>query len=179
MRALKVEFAARRPLPRWLWAVVTLAFGALALHQGWQAWALQERVAALRGEADALATKHAERSAQARREIEGRVRVEPAYARDAAVVARIAGFPLDRVLVSLESAQVLGVKLTSLEVSAVESTARAELEFADHAALLNYLEAINAGEPTPRWALARAQIAPVAGGSNVASIVSRWTASER
>jgi hypothetical protein len=174
MKALKIEFAARRPVPRWLWAVATLAFGALALHQGWQAWALQERVAALRSQADALATEQAERSAQARRETAGRVRVEPAYARDAAAVAKIAGFPLDRVLVSLESAQVLGVKLTSLEVSAVESTARAELEFADHTALLNYLEAINAGEPQPRWALLQAQMALAPGGANVASIVSRW-----
>jgi hypothetical protein len=179
MRALKVEFAARKPVPQWLWVVATLAFGALALHQGWQAWALQERVTALRGEADALATEQVERSTQARRETAGRVRVEPAYARDAAAIAKIARFPLDRVLVSLESAQVQGVKVTSLELSAVEATARAELEFADHAALLNYLEAINAGEPQPRWALMRAQMAPSPGGPNVASISSSWSSPDR
>src|SRR5436190_1310152 len=104
MRALKVEFAARRPLPWWLWAGTILILGALAVQQGRQAWRLQERLHGLRREGATL-TQQLERSEQARREAASRLLIEPAYLRDAAQIAQIAGFPLDRLLASLESAQ--------------------------------------------------------------------------
>lgn len=116
MRALKVEFAAKKAVPRWLWFGLTLVFGALAAHQGWQAWVLQERVQALRAEIEVLAAQQFGRTAQAQREAVARLPVERPYARDAAAVAKIAAFPLDRVFASLESAQVQGVKLTGMNL---------------------------------------------------------------
>jgi hypothetical protein len=173
MRALKVEFVARKPTRGWIWTGLSLALCVFAADQGWRARVLQQQVQALRAEAEVLAQKN-DRARQASSVAAARSAVEPAYAKDAAAVAKIAGFPLDRVLASLESAQVIGVKVSGLEVSAGEATARAELEFSDHPSLLNYLEAINAGEPKPRWVLQRAQIAHATSGSNTATIISNW-----
>lgn len=173
MRALKVEFSVKRPVSAGLWAALILALVAFAVDQGWRAWVLQQRLHVLRAES-AVLTQQIEQLAQARRDAAARAQAAPPYAQDAAAVAKIAGFPLDQVLASLESAQVLGVKVTELDVSAVDGMVRAELEFSDHPALLNYLEAINAGEPKPRWTLLQAQLGAASGG-NWASITSSWS----
>lgn len=178
MKALKADFALKRPIGAWPWVLLLMVLGSFAAHQGLRAWGQQPQVLALQRERASL-MQQLDRAGQVRRDAVARSSVIPVYASDAAAVAKVAAFPLDRVLLSLESAQVQGVKVTSLEISATDSTARAELEFADHAALLGYLEAVNAGEPTPRWALLQAQIAPAPGAGNSGVIVSSWEAGAR
>jgi len=178
MKALKVDFAIKRPIGAWPWVLLILALGSFAAYQGSRAGVQQPRVLALQEERASL-TQQLDRASQARRDGVARSNVVPVYASDAAAVAKVAGFPVDRVLLSLESAQVQGVKVTGLEISASEGSARVELEFADHTALLAYLEAINAGEPKPRWVLLQAQVGAVAGVGSTGVIVSNWAAEMR
>jgi len=173
MKALKADFARKRPIGAWPWVLLILVLGSVVAYQGWRAWAQQTRVLALQQERAGL-TQQLDLASQARRDAVARSSVIPVYASDAAAVAKVAGFALDRVLLSLESAQVQGVKVSGLEISATEGTARAELEFADHTTLLAYLGAINAGEPKPRWILLQAQVASAAGIGNTGTIVSSW-----
>jgi hypothetical protein len=173
MKALKADFAVRRPIGAWPWAVAISVLSLLTAYQGWRAWGPQARVRVLQEEHESLKRKM-DVVSQARRDAIARSNVIPAYAADAAAVAKMAGFPLDRVLQSLESAQVQSVKVTGLEISASEGSVRTELEFADHAALLGYIEALNAGEPRARWVLLQTQIGSAAGAGNVGVIVSHW-----
>jgi hypothetical protein len=177
VKALKVNFVVRRPMGVWPWALVILMLSAFAALQGWRAWGDQARVRMLQREQVSL-TQQLEAVVAVKRGAIERRNMLPAYAADAAAVAKLAAFPLDRVLSSLEAAQVQGVKVVSVETSASEATARVELEFTDHTALLNYLEVINAGEPTPRWVLLQAQINVVGGTENVGMIVSKWVVSK-
>lgn len=178
MKALKADFALKRPIGAWPWVLLILVLGSFAAYQGWRAWAQQTRVLVLQKEHASL-TQQLDLASQARRDAVARSSVIPIYASDAAAVAKVAAFPVDRVLLSLESAQVQGMKVTGLEVSASEGRARAELEFADHATLLAYLEAINAGEPKPRWVLLQAQSTAAAGAGSTGAIVSNWGIGER
>ena len=175
MRALNVEFVARRPVSPSLLGALTLALLLFAGHQGWQAWRLHEQVVAVESEISKL-TLQLDRTLQAKRDIASHVPVEPAYARDALAVAKVAAFPVDRVLVSIEGARVQGVRLTALDISAAENTASADLEFTDHDALMRYLEDINAGEERPRWRLVQAQTASAGTGVSTATIRSTWDA---
>jgi hypothetical protein len=93
-------------------------------------------------------------------------------------MAKIAGFPLNRVLASLEATRVQGVKLTTLRVSATDGDVEGELEFSDQEALTRYVEDINAGETKRRWWLMQAQM-DSGGGKGIASIASHWDASDR
>lgn len=178
MREIKADFALRRATGAWPWIATVTVFALLAAGQGWRAWTLHGRVYALQIQREEL-TRQLDATSEAHRESAARLAVKPAYTADAAAIAKMAAFPLDRVLSSLESVQSLGVKVTSLEVSAAAGTVRAELEFADHAALLGYLEAINAGEPRPRWVLMQAQVSPTASAGNVGLIGSSWEVPER
>lgn len=60
-------------------------------------------------------------------------------------------------LTALETVAVPGVTPTSVEIVASEGQVRIDVEFSDYAALLRYLDDLNAGEPVPRWALVQAQ----------------------
>src|SRR2546425_1329554 len=119
MRTLKVEFAPKRQVPTSLWAALGIALGLLAVQQAWQAWTLQGQLRAAESEVATLSTQ-IDRAEQARRDAADQQRTEPLYARDAAAVAKLAGFPLARVLASLEQTRVPGVRLTALEIAAAE-----------------------------------------------------------
>lgn len=60
-------------------------------------------------------------------------------------------------LTALETTAVLGVTPISVEIVSAEGQARVEVEFSDYAALLKYLDDLNAGEQAPRWVLIQAQ----------------------
>lgn len=60
-------------------------------------------------------------------------------------------------LTALETTAVLGVTPISVEIVSAERQARVEVEFSDYAALLKYLDDLNAGEQAPRWVLIQAQ----------------------
>ena len=173
MKLLHADFAVRRSMGAWPWVLLALLLSVFAGYQGWRAWNQQISVSALQKEQESL-RQQVDLASQAQRETFSRLSAKPAYAADAAAIAKMASFPLARVLSAMESARVEGVRLTGLEISASEGSVRAELEFAEHSALLNYLEAINAGEPAPRWLLLQAQISPTAPASNLGVIVSTW-----
>jgi hypothetical protein len=172
MKPLSVEFAPKRPLPAWVWVMASVLMLGVAAQQGWDAWRLTSKLHAAQVEHAGLKAR-LDHAARARREAEAALRAEPAYAKDLAAIAKMASFPLDRVLASVESAQVVGARLTSIEVSAVEGVATAELEFSDQQALGAYLDAVNAGESEPRWRLVQAR-AGTQGAPGTASIVSSW-----
>lgn len=177
MKALKVDFTPKRRLPAWTWALPSALFLALAVHQGWMGWTMHRQAAKAEAEATRLAAQ-LEQVLQARRGRADVVKPEPPYAKDAAAVASLAAFPLGTVLTSVESTRVEGVKVTALEISAAEKSVRADLEFTDQAALMRYLDQINAGEPKPRWTLIQAQ-ATGPGGAGTAAIGSRWNDREQ
>lgn len=80
------------------------------------------------------------------------------YAVDAAQLAKAARADLAGVFASLESAQVQGLRVSTLEVNTAERQVRIELELRQTSDLLRYLDAINAGEPADsRWTLVHAQ----------------------
>lgn len=172
MKALKVEFAPPRRVPPWVLYLASALLLALAAQQGCEAWRLHLQAESVEMEIAALKVK-IEQAQQARREALERQRAEPPYAKDLAEIARVAAFPIDRVFASIESARVIGVRLTALDVSPPEGAARAELEFSDHEALFNYLDAINAGEDKRRWTLVQAQLGS-GGNANTATITSKW-----
>lgn len=60
-------------------------------------------------------------------------------------------------LTALESVGMLGVTPTAIEIAPAERWIRVEVEFADYAKLLEYVDALNAGDPKPKWSLVQAQ----------------------
>jgi len=152
MKPVHVNFVPPRRWPaRWMNAVSVLLL-LVAAHQGWQAWEsyqqlkrTQALIAQVRAQAEQMALQQRERAAK---------NVESdAARRERELAARLAAFPLDQVFASVESAQVSGVVVTLLDIDAAEGTVRLEVEFVDLDALLKYVSALNAGEPTPRWRL--------------------------
>jgi hypothetical protein len=173
MKALKADFVLKRPVGAWPWLLLALALAVFGGYQGRQAWAQHARIGVLQDESTSI-TRRLELAREGRRDAVALQSIRPPYAADAAVVAKMAAFPLAQILSSIESAQVPGVRVVGLEVSSSDGTVRADLEFADHAALLGYLESINAGEPQPRWVLLQAQIASAGAVGNLAAITSKW-----
>ncbi len=178
MKRLKVEFARPHETAWWLPAGLCAALLLAAARQGEEAWSTHKRAAVVEREAAAL-TVQLEAAMQAQRGAMESLARLPLYANDAAALAKMASFPVDRVFTALESTQVEGVKLTAIEITAHDGEVRVNLEFAEYAMLLRYLEEINAGEPTPRWALLQAQITQYATIPNSGVIVSRWTEAGR
>lgn len=173
MKPLTVEFLPPRRLPSWVWYAGSALLFTVAGQQGLQTWRAAQQLKATQGEIAALQAK-LEQARQAQREAQERLQKEPPYAKDAAAIAKVAAFPLERVFASIESARVQGVRITALDVAPADGTARAEIEFSDYEALSRYLEALNAGEPVPRWTLVRTQSA--GGAPNTATVKASWPA---
>lgn len=130
---------------------------------------------ALRASNDALQREVQEQLERARL-AEAAKQVPPPYAADALKQVRIAGFPLQGVLVALETVTVPGVSLVSVNVDATTGLVRVEVQFGAYVELLSYVEQLNAGEPTQRWTLSQARVT-AAGQPALATIESRWSGS--
>jgi len=87
VKALKVDFAIRRPIGAWPWIVLILVLASLAGYQGWRAWKQQTRVLALQQQRADLA-RQLDFASQAHRDAVARSNVVPVYAADAATVAK-------------------------------------------------------------------------------------------
>jgi hypothetical protein len=172
VRPLRIDFVPRRHPPAWLWYLASAILAGVAVQQGWTAWQLSRQASAAEVKVSELRLK-IERVERAHQRAHAEQAIEPPYAKDAAAIAKVAAFPVEQVFASIESAQVSGVRLTSLDVSATGGTARVELEFSDSAALSNYLAAINAGEEQPRWRLVQARMG-LSGTPSTATIAARW-----
>lgn len=172
MRPLGVNFVRRRSTWPWLGYALSTALLAVAAFQSWSALALMKQVRAAEEEVLRISAEvDAKRKPPAGTPTQSGA--EMPYAQDAAALAKLAGFDAGRVLAALESAQVVGVKVTALEILPAERLARVELEVADPTALLQFLEQINAGlEPAQRWQLTRAQ-SPTVSAAGTATVVRR------
>ena len=56
-------------------------------------------------------------------------------------------------LTACESVEVEGALPIALEVAPAELWIRVEVEFSDHAKLLEYIDGLKPGEPRPNWSL--------------------------
>ena len=175
MKPLKVDFAPRhRVAPGW-WMALSVALIALAASQSLQAWAAMQEARVIRAHIVRVSAR-LERQRLEQQAAIARALVVPPYAKDAAAFAKLAGFPLNRVLRSLETVQIEGVRVTAIDVDAPEDLVRVELEQASGEILMRYLGELNAGEEKPRWQLVQMRAAAT-GGTNVgtAQLVSRWS----
>lgn len=176
MRPLPVDLRSRRSPPRWAWAVLALlmaaavGFALVGVNDIRELHALQ----AERERLVLLATKPLPLPAPKAQ----LVMAYDASARAAVAQAMTSWTPL---LTSLETIQMVGVTPVSIDVAATERQVRVELEFADFASLLRYVDELNAGESTPRWQLVQAQGATrqagttaVATNSAAATIRAGW-----
>ena len=172
MRPLAVNFVRRRSIWPWLGYALSIALLAVAAFQSWSALASMKQVRLTEEEVLRIsAAVDAKRKPPAGTPTQKAA--EMPYAQDAAALAKLAGFDTGRVLAALESAQIVGVKVTALDILPAERVARVELEVADPTALLKFLEQINAGlEPARGWQLTRAQ-SPTPATTGTATVVLR------
>ncbi len=82
----------------------------------------------------------------------------PSYAVDARHRMAVSSFESGGVLRSVESAQVSGAKVTSLEIDAESRHVDLELEVTSADVAAAYLRALNAGLDRPQWTLSRLQV---------------------
>ena len=170
MRALRVEYA--RP-PRWpvgmLWALVAFALGAAVWvgARDVRDWAglseVHQRTQALDTE---LQRARAAQSAQL-----ASASAQPAFALDARRLMMLSTFDSAGVLRSVESAQVAGAKLTSLQLDVGERRVNLEVEVDTADTATAYLRALNAGSDRPAWTLSRIQAQGGAASAQITRLV--------
>lgn len=151
MKPLDVDLRTRPVPPRWAWipltgvCVVTLVLGIAMQHQ--------ERV---------LLRAQALRDDQTRELVSPRkapVALEQSmpYDQSAREMQQLTSSGWPAMLSVLESAPLVGVTPVALEAAPAERWLRVEVEFADYKSLLELVDALNAGEPKPVWALIQAR----------------------
>lgn len=158
MKRVRADFVPRRGPGRVLW----VALGALA------AVALSAVVlVAYRFGEFGQQRAGLERAMAERRAVPAAVPKPPApppYERSAREMLAEHRLAWPQVLTVLEATTLVGVTPVSVEMAASDGVARVEVSFTDHARLLEYLEALNAGQGDLRWMLVQAQT-QTAGGS--------------
>jgi hypothetical protein len=148
-----------------------MALWLVAATLSWQAFQTQQVLRQAEAERDAL---RAQLTALRASEVQpAPIKPEPPYLRDALQLAQMAQFDSAAVFRAIEAVRVPGVRVTALEVSAADATARVDLEVTVPEALLRYVSELNAGEPTPRWTIVRSQGA-APGAVPTASLLAQW-----
>jgi len=171
MRALAIDFAPRGAMLSRLGWGVAVGLWLLAGVLGWQAFQVQQTLRSAEQERDELRAQWA--ALRASQSQPPSVKREPPYLRDAQQVAQMAQFDSAGVLRAIEAVRVSGVRVTALELSAADGTARVDLEVSIPDALLRYLAELNAGEPVQRWTILRSQSAGQ-GSLMTASLLGQW-----
>ena len=172
MRSLDVDLLDRPDSWRLVsWVAVCVATACLA-DGAWRAWSHHELLsheAAVNAHLrDRLETLRAHRAATTKD-------AANPYARQDEDIARLARFDIDGVFTSAESAQVSGVRAMSVEISPADATVRLQIEAPAVQAVLDYVDALNAGLPVPAWRVARVDgVAGGAGASVKAQIDGHW-----
>lgn len=157
MRPIAVDFAPRRMwTPRLIvWAIACgLATTALSLKAG-LAWEAQQAASRSVEESQSRLSALEKKLRDANNSVT--TQKAPAYARDAMETARVAGFPTQAVLRSLETTAEDGIRINSISLQPAQSMGEVALEFADYEALLRYIDQLNEGSPRALWTLVRAQ----------------------
>lgn len=173
MRSIDVNFAPAQPPSRLLKAttglmiVATLVTGSMAWHERQKVIRAREIEVARQNEVEEIYRRTVERRSDSLKPLP--------YAADALRVLRLREFPLNAVLTALETVSVAGIRILSVDISAIDATARVEVEFSDYQSLIRYLEELNIGEPTERWVLTSAQTSLVPSDkSSRATLISNW-----
>jgi hypothetical protein len=149
MKPIRAQFV-RRCVPGRLWWLVCLSLFAAASGVGWLAWQSIQRTRAAHQELIGIeaGTKRAQASAQ-----RPTTQLPPPYDASAREMLAQAAVPWPALLAALEAVTVSGVRLVSVDYIAAESRGRVELKFTNHAAVLEYVQALSAGAPEsgPAW----------------------------
>lgn len=74
-------------------------------------------------------------------------------------------------MTTLEATAIVGVTPVSVEFGNGDKAIRLEVTFTDYGCLLEFLNALNAGEPDLRWKLVQFQVQGVAGSSSTAVLI--------
>ncbi len=169
MKALTVDFRSKRIPSRSAWLLVgVMAVFALLLVL-WDV-AQQHRLSEQRTELARL--------------VSGRVAIPPPtrsgkspppYEASAREFLALAETDWPSVLTALESATTIGVTPVSIDITPGDRSIRVDVEFLEYEALLAYIEALNAGEPSPRWALVQAQATNDPKTPSLATMVGKLT----
>ncbi|MBB3193880.1 hypothetical protein [Roseateles terrae] len=157
MRPIAVDFAPRRvwtpPLIAWAIACGLVTTG-LSLKAG-LAWDARQAASRSVEESQARLSTLEKKLREASQSVT--TQKAPAYSRDALETARVAGFPSQAVLRSLEATAEDGIRINSVSLQPAQGIAEVALEFADYEALLRYIDQLNEGSPRALWSLVRAQ----------------------
>lgn len=146
MSRINADFKKRSRPQAWAWWALAVGCTASAFTC-WQAWMTSRDVA--RHERDLVQLK-------SRSPAEPRAAVPvptPAYDNSARTMLQQRDFPWPAALTTLEATAVIGVTPTAIEAAPAIGQVRVEVQFTDYAKLLEYLNALNAGEERARWRL--------------------------
>jgi len=176
MRALRINFVKKRHLPLGFWYAMWTPLVIVSAWQSFEIAKLLIRDREIQTRTEQLQTEFKQLQNQAA--IRPTPHTPAPYFADATAIAQMAKFPYRQMFRSIESAQVLGVKVVTLEVNAAQGEARLELQFTQYEALHDYLKKINMACDTPLWDLRQAQRgvsgpSGLAGPINTASLAFR------
>lgn len=169
MKPIGADFSQRSVPPRALWWLlgVMAAVSVAAAVWAWREWRDFDAQRALLREAGA---RQAAIPASA-----PTGRAPPAYQASAREMLSERAAPWPQALTMIEATAIVGVTPAAVEFAASDKTIRLEVTFADYNKLLEYVDALNAGEPELRWSLAQsqAQAGGVSSAVITASVVRR------
>ncbi len=138
----------------WATAVTLLVLAGIVAAGDVRRWnvlsSARDKTAELQSQLDTLRASQASQAASASQ--------PPSYAVDARHRMAVSSFDSAGVLRSVESAQVSGAKVTSLEIDAETRHVELELEVTSADVAAAYLRALNAGLDKPQWTLSRLQV---------------------
>lgn len=169
MRVLPVDLASKRPWRAWAGAAACLVASVTACTQGWQAWQAYRQQSGIERRARQLEPLFG--LARASAADDAAASAVPAYAADAAAVAKTAGFDIVGAFATLESAQVAGVRVAAFDILTADPAVRIDIEAPDHLAVIRYVAELNAANAAQVWALTRTQALP--GTGSVTATISR------
>jgi hypothetical protein len=148
VKPLKIDF---RPRFAWraaaLWAGIALLM-MVAACLAWATWQVRAETEQLSRANAELEAKIAQLKARKQAEL-----VPPPYAEAISELVAISQFPLDAALGVLERIDVPGVRITSIDIDALEGTGIAVVEASSADSVRLFLEGLAAQEPRPRWEL--------------------------
>lgn len=151
MKALAVDLRSPYRAPLWAWALIGILF-AIAVTVG--SFAYRKFL-----EVDLRKAELADLHRQWNQPLPAPTTViqKMPYDSSAREMLALATSDWPSMLTAIESVGVVGVTPTALEIIPGERWIRVEVEFADYARLLEYIDSLNAGDPRPRWGLVQAQ----------------------
>lgn len=150
MKPIRAQFASSWVPGRWAWATC-LALLAACASVSWLAWQSVQRTRA--ATLDLAGIEQGAQQAKLAVERPPAAPLPPPYDASAREMLAQAITPWPTLLAALEAVSAPGVRLVSLDYVAAESRARVEIAFANHAAALEYVQALSVGVPEsgPAW----------------------------